>query len=280
TRAADLAPGDSEAWRRLALCYDEAGRAEESAATYQRAIQAQPDYYRHYLGFGTFYLNRGEFARAEEQYRRVAAIAPGLSSGHMNLGLALMQEGKFPEAEKELLEGLRLRESRSAFINVGALYYEEERFDEAARYFEKSLSFGAPGVVQYRDLGDAYRHLGKTRPANDAYGRALALAEDDIKRNPRKAGSHAALGLLAAFLHDRRRAEFEFSQALALEPENRVVIRDAAIGYEFLGDRDDALTALRKAPAHLLEELNRQPDVKELQNDPRFRSMLDKTPAQ
>ncbi|HXA50571.1 MAG TPA: tetratricopeptide repeat protein, partial [Candidatus Acidoferrum sp.] len=67
TRATEREPGNAEAWRRLALCYVGAGRPDEAVATYQRAIQAQPDSYRHYLTLGTFYFNRSQFARAEEQ---------------------------------------------------------------------------------------------------------------------------------------------------------------------------------------------------------------------
>jgi len=274
TRATELAPGDPDPWRRLAQCYADSNRPDEAVATYQKAIEAQPNYYRNYLTLGTFYLTRGQYERAEEQYRRVVAVAPDLASGHMNLGLALMQQGRFPEAESQLLEALRARESRNLLVNLGALYYEEERFEEAAKYFEKSLTAGTPNALLFRDLGDAYRHLGKAHDADAAYRRGRALAEEEITRNPRRANSHALAGLLAAFLRDPRRAEFELSQALAVEPENRAVIRDAAIAYETMRQRDKALGVLRNAPKRLLEELSRQPDVKDLQKDPRFQDIL------
>ena len=274
TRATELAPGDPQPWRRLAQCYADSNRPDEAIATYRRAIEAQPNYYRNYLTLGTFYFNRGQFDRAEEQYRHVIAVAPGLADGHMNLGLALMQEGRFPEAESQLLEALRDRESRNLLMNIGGLYYEEEQFGEAAKYFEKSLAAGAPSPVLYRDLGDAYRHLGKVHEAAAAYRRGQELVEEDITRNPRRANSHVLSGLLAAFLRDRRRADFELSQALAMEPENRSVIRDAAIAYETLRQREKAIAVLRNAPKRLLEELSRQPDLKELQKDSRFQDIL------
>ncbi|MDQ2901635.1 MAG: tetratricopeptide repeat protein, partial [Acidobacteriota bacterium] len=274
TRATEIGPNDSEAWRRLASCYERANRPEEAAATYQKAIEAQPNYYPLYLSYGTFYFARGEFGRAEEQYRRVVAVAPGLASGHMNLGLALMQEGRFPEAEGQLLEALRSQPSRPLLGNIGALYYAEERFEDAARFYDRSLAIGAPSAMQYRNLGDADRHLGKPREAAEAYRQARKLAEEDITRNPRRAASHSLLGLVAAFLGDREHAEFEIAQALAIEPENRSVMRDAAIAYEALGQRSKTLAALAKAPRPLLEELNRQPDLKELRYDTSFRNLL------
>jgi tetratricopeptide (TPR) repeat protein len=280
TRATTIAPEDSEGWRHLAACYDLANRTEEAIATYRRAIETQPDYYRHYLGFGSFYFRRGQFDRAEEQYRRVTLIAPGLASGHMNLGLALMEKGRFPDAETELLLALRLGESRNLLMNLGAFYYAQERFQEAATYFERVLAMGSASAVLYRDLGDAYRHLGKMRKASDTYRRGVDVAREDITRNPRRADSRALLALMFAFLGDRQNAEYEIEQALAMEPESRSVIRDSVTAYEAFGQREKSLAVLRRAPRQLLEELSRQPDVRDLQRDPRFQALLVRKPAE
>ena len=86
------------------------------------------------------------------------------------------------------------------------------------------------------------------------------------------------MALLEARLGDRREAQFELAQALAMEPENTQALRNAAITYEILGQRDKALAVLRPAPPFLLRELNRQPDVKDLCRDPRFQAMMPKIP--
>lgn len=280
TRATERDAGNAEAWRRLAFCYENANRPDDATATYQRAIKAQPDYYRHYLSLGTFYLNRSQFARAEEQYRQVISIAPELGSGHMNLGLALMQEGRFPEAEKELLEALRLRRSPNLELNIGAMYYQQGRFSEAERYFQESISGGVPTAVHFRNLGDAQTHLGKAKEAAATYRRGRELAQAEIMRNPRRAASHSLLGWLNTSLGDPSAAKFELSQALAMDPENRSVIRDAVFSYELMGLRDEAFAAMRYAPRYLLEEFNRQPDVTKLTQDPRFQYLLLNTPVQ
>jgi hypothetical protein len=84
------------------------------------------------------------------------------------------------------------------------------------------------------------------------------------------------LGLLSAFLGEAQRAEFELSQAMAMEPENPAVMREAVIAYETLKQREKTLELLRNAPGPLLEELSHQPDVKELQQDQRFQKLLNK----
>jgi tetratricopeptide (TPR) repeat protein len=275
-RAAELEPNNSEAWRLLASIYNKTNRTEEAVATYQKAINAQPNYYRHYLDFGNFYLFRSEFRQAEELQRRVTAIAPNLAEGHMYLGLALMAHGRFREAETSLLHALRLTRTSQILGNVGALYYEQERFEEALSYFQASLAEGASLAFLYADLGDAFRHLGRDGEATEAYRNASALAEEQLAGNPRQAYVRVLLAQVSACLGNAARAEFELRQALSMEPENAIVTRHAVLTYEILQQRQKSLDLLRGVPVQALEELGRSPDAKDLRQDPRFEDLIQK----
>ena len=274
TRATELEPNNSETWKRLAGAFNKANRTGEAIATYQRAIKAEPNYYANYLELGNLYWYRAQFRQAEEQWLQVTRIAPNLSTGHMDLGLAFLEEGRFKEAEGPLLQALRINRSPRLLMNIGGLYYVQERYAEAAPFFEESVASGTPTAIRYRDLGDVYRHLGRNQEAEKAYRLARDAAQDELTSNPRQAYSRVMLALVSAFLGDGRRAQAEAAQALAMEPENAIVLREAAITYEVLHRRDDTLRVLRSAPKRLLEELNRQPDVKDLQKDPRFQELL------
>jgi eukaryotic-like serine/threonine-protein kinase len=275
-RATELDPGDARAWGLLARVFERTDRAAEAAATYQKAIAAQPDSYWPWRDLGRFYFFRNQFHEAEKMYRRASELAPTLSDTHMDLGLALMEQGKFPEAERSMLKALSLSRTSQTLLNTGALYYEEGRYDEAARLFAESLKGGPATIVRYRDLGDALRHLGRRMEARTAYNRGVALAEEELSRDPRRAYSRAQLALLLAQMGERRRAEFEFAEALVLEPENALVMREAIIGYEALGERDRSLALLRRAPSGTIAELNRNPDVPKLREDPAFQDMIGK----
>ena len=273
-RATELAPADPATWRRLAACYERANRPQDAVATYLKAIAQQPDSYREHLTLGTFYLNRAEYQGAEKEYRHVTQLAPELFAGHMNLGLAYLQEGRFQDAEKELLGARRLHESKALLLNIGAMYYAEERFEEAASFFEKSMEGAPPSALLLRNLGDANRHLGRRAAATGFYRRGLSVAEADVMRNPRDAAAHSLLGLLAAFTGDFHRAEFEISQALSTDRASRTVIRNSVLTYEMIGQRASALNILRKAPATIIQELSRQPDLKQLRAAPEFQRLI------
>ncbi len=279
SRAVELAPDNSEAWKRLAGAYSNMNRPEEAIATYQKAIQAQPDYYSPYFELGLFYYLRGQFPEAEKYFRRTTEIVPGLSRGHMDLGLALKDLGRLPEAEQSLLTALRLQENSRTLVNLGSLYYQEERFAEALPLFEKSTGSG-PNAISYGDVGDAYRHLGRPEEAAKAYHAAQAMAESQVAQNPREPFARAVLARVSALIGERRRAEFEIAQALSMNSGLTRVMRTAASTFEILGEREKTLQVLGNAPWRLLDDLNRQPDMKDLQRDPQFQQLIKTKSAQ
>jgi tetratricopeptide (TPR) repeat protein len=274
SRAVELDPGKSDGLRLLALAFGHSNRPSEAAATYQKAIDADPANYRTWIDFGNFHYFRGDFPAAEKEYRRVIATAPNLDTGYMNLGLALEQQGRVAEAEGSLLIALKLHTSADALMNLGAVYYAEEKFQKAADSFEASVRSGIPTPFQYKNLGDALRQLGRQADAASSYRKSASLAEEEIGRNPRQAFMRVVLALVAARLGNSQRAVSEINQALVMEPENAAVVREAVIAFEVLGDRKRALQLLQDAPPQILRELNTNPDVKELRRDPRFSDLV------
>ena len=61
-----------------------------------------------------------------------------------------------------------------------------------------------------------------------------------------------------------------------MEPDNASVKRYAVFTYEALRQREKTLEVLHDAPAHLLQELSRQPDLKDLRQDARFQELIQK----
>jgi tetratricopeptide (TPR) repeat protein len=259
-RASTLDPGNSDVWRFLAETYALAGRDVDVAATYRKAIDANPGGYQSYLNFGNFYLSRGQYQQAEEMYRKITSLAPGLVSGHMNLGLALKYEGRYQEAEQSLLKALAQQPSARLLLNIGALYYEKERYSEALSNFQESARQGPPTAALQRNLGDAYRHLSRAREAAEAYRAAQSMSEQEVSTNPRSAAARARLALVSARLGDAHRATYELSQVSSMEPGNTAATSDVVQAFEVLKQREKAIEILQQASRSLLEGLSRLPD--------------------
>jgi hypothetical protein len=132
-------------------------------------------------------------------------LAPVLTS----LGTVYLQQKRYPEAEATLKRGLTLAETQTvepfvdnhyfghhiykpdpmdvsnAESSLGFLNWNQKRYDEAEKYFLKSLktielSFGksSPNLASHlRNLGMVYDEHGKSREAEEIFQREMAIEE-------------------------------------------------------------------------------------------------------
>jgi len=66
--------------------------------------------------------------------------------------------------------------SALAANNVGFLYYKMDKFDEALRWYEKTIVIDHRRYQAYANLGDLYYQLNRTADAQRIYEKFLELA--------------------------------------------------------------------------------------------------------
>ena len=189
-------------------------------------------------------------------------------------GVNHFMAGRLPEAEKALLNSLKLQETTTVLSDLGALYYQEERYAEAERYFAKCLTVAPPTAMRYANLADAYRQLGLAQQATSTYRTAEGLAKSDVEQNPSDPSVRSLYAYILAQLKNNTLANHEIDQALVMGPDHAEVMRDAAMVFEALGEREKTMKVLREAPFRLLDELSHFPEVRNLQQDPNFQELL------
>lgn len=81
---------------------------------------------------------RGDWAAAERAYRLAASLAPGAASARLNLGVALERLGRPREAEDAYRAAIAVHPTGSGWFNLGSLYWERERWREAAEAFAEA----------------------------------------------------------------------------------------------------------------------------------------------
>ena len=123
-------------------------------------------------------------------------------------------------------------------------------FRTALTYFQQAadrIPNFAPATL---GLADTYFHLADwaCEPQKETFAKSRAAALRALELNPRAAGAHAVLGKLA-FYHDWdwNKADQEFQQALALDPNDAPTHSSYAIFLISLGHRDRALAEMDKA---------------------------------
>jgi tetratricopeptide (TPR) repeat protein len=273
-RVLEFEPRNEEVFRRMAAVYDKLQMPSDAIAQYQNAIMLDPGYYAGYHGLGVFYYYHGNYQEAAEQFQKSIDRAPGLYDEYTNLGAAFDELGRYDDAEQAFLRSLNLRETPRALNNLGAMRAYQKRDDEAVAYYARAVALDPSEYVYLENLADSYRRLGRSQEATTAYRKAMDLALAVLKQNPRLGYDRGFVAYISARLGNRRRAEDEIAQALQLSPSETKVIRNAVLTYETLGQRDRAIQVLDGAPLQLLRELDRQPDLAEFRQDPRFRKLV------
>jgi len=76
-------------WEEIAILHRQRGDADASLRAYQAAAAADPSDARFRVGLGNNYYQRGDLARAVEEFRIALAKRPNLASAHNNLAYCL-----------------------------------------------------------------------------------------------------------------------------------------------------------------------------------------------
>lgn len=273
--ALKLKPRSADALLGLAGVYDGMGRTQEAEDDYKKAAALRPDHWGGYYELAVFYYRHQRYSEAAEQFRRVIELAPDHAPAHSNLGVMLRNLGNIAEAEKEFNKSIKFNPTYGAYANLAFLYYSQKRWAEAAAITRKALDLNPADYRLWANLGLAYEWLNRTGEAREAYRQEMVRLQETAKLRPDDAAVQVELGLLFAKQHLRDKALPRIEAALALAPEDAAVLAGAGEAHENLGDRARALDFVAKALAKgfTLAQLERNPDLRELLADPRFRRL-------
>jgi Flp pilus assembly protein TadD len=249
------------------------GRKSEAERLYQQATLLSPDSWGGCNEFGAFYLRHNENEKAAQQFRRAVELTPDNALAHGNLGLALDELGRPGEAQAELKKSIELQPTYPALTMLGRLYYRQRLWPDAAAMVEQALQLNRTDYRVWANLAAAYEWLDQPDKADAAYAEELARLETVAKLTPEDAEMLSHLGVLYARQHLRDKAIPRIEAALARAPDRADILSNAADVYECLGDRTRALALIKKAIAKgtTRDEIERDPALRNLRLDPRFR---------
>jgi tetratricopeptide (TPR) repeat protein len=269
-RVQEREPRNTDALRRIAGIYDAMDMPDKAIALFKQVIALEPAYYAPYSELGVLYYRRGKYLDAAEQFRNTIARSSRDVQDYTNLGAALSDLGRDAEAEKALEASLNIQKTAGAYNSLGAVRAYQKRDAEAVELYRSALALNGRDKFYLLNLGDSSRRLGHARDAEAAYRSGREIALNELKQNPGNGYIRAFVAYFSARLGDPARAEEEIGQALQSSPGDGKVIRRAVLTFEALGLTDRALDVLANATPDLLQELARQPDMADLQRNPRF----------
>jgi adenylate cyclase len=211
---------------------------------------------------------------------RALALDANLAEAHAVKARILSQHGRHEEAAAEIDVAVRL-DPESYEVNRSAAYlrFSQQRLDEAARYYEKSMSLMETDLNSGSLLLTCYTALGNFDAARRVARITLARTEKTLAQDPNN-GTAMAYGAIAlATLGEAERAKDWISRALLIDPDNMNARYNFACSLTtYLKQSDAALELLGPVFETMaiawLNHAKADPDLDPLRQDPRFKAMV------
>jgi eukaryotic-like serine/threonine-protein kinase len=241
-------PGNVLAVMALGDTYDKLDDASQAEAALKRAITMNPNYWAAYNWAGYFYYGRARYADAGAMFRKASELAPGNQLVLENIGDMYLFDGRYEDAIDALQRSISVRPMMPAYSDLGETYYYLHRYPDAIAALEKARKLKEDDYLNWGNLGDAlYWSPDRRSEASQAYKRALELATEHVRTNPKDQIAQIYIAEYSAMIGDRHTATSAMQKALAIAPHDPEVLFRAALVCKQLGDDRQALNWLRKA---------------------------------
>jgi tetratricopeptide (TPR) repeat protein len=161
---------------------------------------------------GAALLEAGRVPEAMSHLREALRLEPDLANAHVNLGNALLQTGHPLDAISQYQEALRLRpDDAPAHDNLGFVLLQKGQIREAIEQFQEALRLSPGFAKAHNNLGNALLQTGQLPEAIEQYQNALQLEPDF-------AGAHYNLGFALLQTGQPQEAIEQFREVLRLSP--------------------------------------------------------------
>jgi serine/threonine-protein kinase len=208
---------------------------------YQRALKIDPNYALAYAGLGRCYLLLGamhvgslqNYAKAREYLTKALSIDSSLEFAHSGLGLiAMFRDWDWPEAERELSEGLALDSTAPAENHYGFYLAAMGRPTDALVYIRRAQEAN-PSAQRRSELAMCYNWLGQ-------YDQAIVEARKALELDPNFPVAYAELGTALVQQGKYEEAIAEMQKALDRGQNHPLVIGIRGCSYAKAGNKAEA----------------------------------------
>src|SRR6185437_6487372 len=125
----------------LAVCYYRAGRLDDAVSALDATLTTASEYVPAQELLGTIWLLKKDYARAQQQFARLAVVAPENFGAHYNLGILAMREGRVKDAEQELRAAAHVDPgSAQPHAALGSLYAAQGDLNRAREEFRQAIT--------------------------------------------------------------------------------------------------------------------------------------------
>ena len=197
-----------------ALSRVQVGYWKDSETLFRHALDVTRDNWLARANLGNALTQSGRTPEAIAQYEQALRVNPNFAMAHVNYANALAGLGRVTEAIAQYEQALRIEpDSAEAHCDLGAALAQAGRLPEAIAQYEQALRVKPDFVMAHCDLGAALAQAGRLPEAMSHYEQALRIEPDS-------AMAHYNLGNALAQMGRVPEAIAQYEQALRIEPDS------------------------------------------------------------
>jgi choline-sulfatase len=186
-RSLKLNPNFDQAMTALARALHQQGNDEEALQWVEKAIQANPKNLRAWYQKGWISV-KSDPDGAMAAFDKALDIQPGFAMAHRDLGLILLQKGRYKDAATHLEQAAVLGLAHPRLYNfLGIAYSRTGRYQDAVKVYTKALDKEPDFAEAHLNLSYVYEKLNRPQSARLQYETACKLQTDLCKFQPDKA---------------------------------------------------------------------------------------------
>ena len=176
-KAISLNAHNSEAWLMRARCSVLTGQVDKAIETYDSWARAIPSDSRPLLIMGELYDRKGNYQRAQEQYRKALASDPENPFAANNLAFSLLEHGGSPGEALTFAQRARRGDPNSDVTadTLGWAYCQTGDYRTGTKFLEEAVQKAPENPLYHYHLGAAYEATRNYPQATSNYKKVLQL---------------------------------------------------------------------------------------------------------
>jgi serine/threonine-protein kinase len=224
-----------------------------------------------------FYSRHARLPEAERELLEVVRLAPRNANAYHNLAFDYIKAGRLEDAIEMASRCIRLRQIPLAYATLGRAYLYRGCTDDALINLRKAVEVDPNDYLLWANLAEG---LSATRPDSDeakaAYSRTVDLTRISLQKVPTGSYPRAQMALNLSRLGRDQAARQEIELALSQAQDSQDVLLLAVEVLNRLNARGRALDVLERALRAGLSvyEIQMRSGLAPLRSDPEYASML------
>lgn len=252
---------------------------------FARAVEIDPDFAAAWAGLANAHVDLFRWGKAprdlEEAQRaggRALKLGHDLAEAHISAGQVLAVQRRHAEAAIEFDRAIELDPTLfDAYYLYARSSFEAGELEKSAQLFEKAQRSRPEDYQSKSFRALALHQLGRLDEAREADQLALDLVNKYLELNPGEARAYSLGSTSLARLGEWEHSKQWIEQAMALAPNDPVILYNAACSLAQLGEHERALDGLERAieaGVAVGEWIKHDPDFESVRNHPRFQAVL------